>query len=164
MESFFIRYRNLLVLLAILLAQIIGLAVQVRRTGRRAQHARPAGRVRRAADPALGRCAGHASGAADPRRQAGHVESSGRTILTCAACASRTRICSRPSTGCAWSRPRCWKTHARASACRRCSTSSRSTSTRRWPRRPSAPAAAISSRVFYHRQRLGATAWTAIWR
>jgi rod shape-determining protein MreC len=33
MESFFIRYRNLLVLLAILLAQIIGLAVQVRRTG-----------------------------------------------------------------------------------------------------------------------------------
>jgi rod shape-determining protein MreC len=32
MESFFLRYRNLLVLLAILLAQIIGLAVQVRRT------------------------------------------------------------------------------------------------------------------------------------
>jgi rod shape-determining protein MreC len=33
MESFFVRYRNLLLLLAILLAQIIGLAVQVRRTG-----------------------------------------------------------------------------------------------------------------------------------
>ncbi len=33
MESFFLRYRNLLVLLALLLAQIIGLAVQVRRTG-----------------------------------------------------------------------------------------------------------------------------------
>ena len=33
MESFFDRYRNLLVLLALLLAQIIGLAVQVRRTG-----------------------------------------------------------------------------------------------------------------------------------
>jgi rod shape-determining protein MreC len=32
MESFFTRYRNLLVLLAILLAQIIGLAVQVHRT------------------------------------------------------------------------------------------------------------------------------------
>jgi rod shape-determining protein MreC len=32
MESFFIRYRNALVLLAILLAQIIGLAVQVRQT------------------------------------------------------------------------------------------------------------------------------------
>jgi rod shape-determining protein MreC len=31
MESFFIRYRNLLVLLALLLAQMIGLAVQVRR-------------------------------------------------------------------------------------------------------------------------------------
>ncbi|MGO9337139.1 MAG: rod shape-determining protein MreC [Terracidiphilus sp.] len=33
MESFFVRYRNLVVLLAILLAQIIGLAMQVRRTG-----------------------------------------------------------------------------------------------------------------------------------
>jgi rod shape-determining protein MreC len=32
MESFFTRYRNLLVLLAVLVAQIIGLAVQVRRT------------------------------------------------------------------------------------------------------------------------------------
>jgi rod shape-determining protein MreC len=34
MDSFFLRYRNLLVLLALLLAQIIGLAVQVRRTDR----------------------------------------------------------------------------------------------------------------------------------
>jgi rod shape-determining protein MreC len=33
MESFFARYRNLVVLLAVLLAQIIGLAVQVRRIG-----------------------------------------------------------------------------------------------------------------------------------
>jgi rod shape-determining protein MreC len=33
MESFFVRYRNLVVLLAVLLAQIIGLAVQVRRIG-----------------------------------------------------------------------------------------------------------------------------------
>jgi len=33
MESIFVRYRNLLVLLAILVAQIIGLAVQVRQTG-----------------------------------------------------------------------------------------------------------------------------------
>jgi rod shape-determining protein MreC len=32
MESFFVRYRNVLVLLALLLAQIIGLAMQVRRT------------------------------------------------------------------------------------------------------------------------------------
>ena len=32
MESFFIRYRNLVVLLAFLVAQIAGLAVQVRRT------------------------------------------------------------------------------------------------------------------------------------
>src|ERR1035438_6583749 len=34
MDSFYLRYRNLLVLLALLLAQIIGLAVQVRRTDR----------------------------------------------------------------------------------------------------------------------------------
>jgi len=33
MESFFIRYRNLLVLLTLLVAQILGLAMQVRRTG-----------------------------------------------------------------------------------------------------------------------------------
>lgn len=33
MESFFTRYRNLIVLLAILMVQIVGLAVQVRRTG-----------------------------------------------------------------------------------------------------------------------------------
>src|SRR6202041_311344 len=33
MESIFVRYRNLLVLLAILVAQLIGLAMQVRRTG-----------------------------------------------------------------------------------------------------------------------------------
>ena len=32
MESFFTRYRNLVVLLAVLVAQIVGLAVQVRRT------------------------------------------------------------------------------------------------------------------------------------
>jgi len=32
MESFFVRYRNIVVLLAILVAQIVGLAVQVRRT------------------------------------------------------------------------------------------------------------------------------------
>src|ERR1035441_9313943 len=32
MDSFILRYRNLLVLLALLLAQIIGLAVQVRRS------------------------------------------------------------------------------------------------------------------------------------
>ena len=38
MESFFARYRNLVVLLAILMAQIAGLAVQVRRDQQRAQH------------------------------------------------------------------------------------------------------------------------------
>ncbi len=35
MESFFVRYRNLVVLLALLVAQILGLAMQVRRTSRR---------------------------------------------------------------------------------------------------------------------------------
>ena len=33
MESFFFRYRNLIVLLVLLVAQILGLAMQVRRTG-----------------------------------------------------------------------------------------------------------------------------------
>ncbi len=32
MESFFVRYRNLVVLLLMLVAQIVGLAVQVHRT------------------------------------------------------------------------------------------------------------------------------------
>ncbi len=32
MESFLVRYRNLLVLLALLVAQILGLAMQVRRS------------------------------------------------------------------------------------------------------------------------------------
>ncbi len=41
MESFFSRHRNVLVLLAVLLAQIIGLAVQVRRPARRAGGAQP---------------------------------------------------------------------------------------------------------------------------
>jgi hypothetical protein len=51
----------------------------------------------------------------------------------------------------------------RASGCRRSSTSSRSTFTRRWPRRPSAPAAAIS-RASSIWTRARPTVWTAIWR
>src|ERR1035438_393239 len=48
MDSFFTRYRNLLVLLVVLLAQIIGLAVQVRRTdsGRNTLDPRDAAGVR----------------------------------------------------------------------------------------------------------------------
>src|SRR5271169_1935400 len=48
MESFFVRYRNLLVLLSLLLVQIIGLAVQVRRTdsGRRTLDAADSSSVR----------------------------------------------------------------------------------------------------------------------
>jgi rod shape-determining protein MreC len=48
MESFFTRYRNLIVLLAVLMLQIIGLAVQVRRTseGRATVDARDAAGVR----------------------------------------------------------------------------------------------------------------------
>jgi rod shape-determining protein MreC len=48
MESFLVRYRNLLVLLAILVAQIVGLAVQVRRsdTGRNSPDAQDGSGVR----------------------------------------------------------------------------------------------------------------------
>jgi rod shape-determining protein MreC len=48
MESFFVRYRNLLVLLVLLLIQVIGLAVQVRRTdaGRRTREAADSSGVR----------------------------------------------------------------------------------------------------------------------
>ena len=48
MESFFTRYRNLIVLLSILMAQIVGLAVQVRRTneGRTTTDTRDAAGVR----------------------------------------------------------------------------------------------------------------------
>jgi rod shape-determining protein MreC len=48
MESFYVRYRNLLVLLALLLVQVIGLAVQVRRTdsGRRTLDAADSSGVR----------------------------------------------------------------------------------------------------------------------
>ncbi len=54
MESFFTRYRNLIVLLTILMVQIIGLAVQVRRTdeGRSTIDAQRS--CGRAVDPALG--------------------------------------------------------------------------------------------------------------
>ena len=59
MESFFVRYRNLVVLLALLVAQILGLAMQVRRTG--------SGQIRRwkqrTADSLLGQFAGVATGA-----------------------------------------------------------------------------------------------------
>ncbi len=48
MESFFVRYRNLLVLLALLLAQLVGLALQVHRTdsGRMSLDPRDSGGVR----------------------------------------------------------------------------------------------------------------------
>jgi len=48
MESFFVRYRNLVVLLAVLVAQIVGLAVQVRRTegGRNSLNAQDGSGVR----------------------------------------------------------------------------------------------------------------------
>jgi len=46
MESFLIRYRNLLVLLAILVAKSVGLAVQAAASDTRAQRSRPARRAR----------------------------------------------------------------------------------------------------------------------
>ncbi len=69
MESFFTRYRNLVVLLVILMAQLAGLAVQVRRTGNGSSTLDPA-------DPSgvrlirlVGECHHFAAGAADPRHQ-----------------------------------------------------------------------------------------------
>ena len=58
MESFFVRYRNFMVLLALLLVQIVGLAVQVHRD--RCGHGTlDTGDGRgRATDPAVGQCAG----------------------------------------------------------------------------------------------------------
>jgi hypothetical protein len=89
MESFFARYRNLVVLLAILLAQIIGLAMQVRRTGD----------GRSTLDPAT--APGFASSAIGPRPwfrlpsgsstpPSWALSTCGRTISTCAMSASRT--------------------------------------------------------------------------
>ena len=74
MESFFIRYRNLLVLLGILLAQIIGLGRAGAPHRRGAQHARCRGHVERAADPHVGQCAGYAPGAADSSSKLGTVD------------------------------------------------------------------------------------------
>ena len=73
MESFFVRYRNLVVLLAVLLAQIIGLAMQVRRTdsGRNTLDPKDGTGVRLIRLWADAR--GHPAGAALPRLEAGHA-------------------------------------------------------------------------------------------
>ena len=68
MESFFIRYRNLVVLLALLMLQIVGLAVQVRRTDKRHKHPRGYRPWRCAAGPALGECGDFSAGAIDSLR------------------------------------------------------------------------------------------------
>jgi hypothetical protein len=87
----------------------------------------------------------------------------GRTILTCATSANRTRICRRPSTGCGWNRPRLLEDARQGQRLQASSTSRRNTFTRRWPRRPSAPAAAISrgSSIWTRVRRTG---WTGTWR
>ena len=61
MDSFFVRYRNIVVLLVILLAQIIGLATQVRRTDSGHNALNPRDDRGRAPDPVMGECAGFAA-------------------------------------------------------------------------------------------------------
>ena len=158
MESFFLRYRNLLVLLALLLAQIIGLAVQVRRTGDGSSTLDP----RDSAGVRLVRL--WANALVSPPERLIHAFSLGaehlwQNYLDLRDVRSRIRSCRRPSTGCAWSRLRCLKTPGRASACRPWSDFRKSTSTRPWPRRPSAPAAAIS-RTSFTSTRARTTGWS----
>ena len=57
MESIFVRYRNLLVLLALLVAQILGLAMQVRRTRTAPARTRPRRRKKCQSAEALGQLA-----------------------------------------------------------------------------------------------------------
>ena len=109
MESFFVRYRNLVVLLAILLAQIIGLAVQVQpmAIGRITLDPRdgPGVRLIRLWANAL---------VSPPERaihrsKLGVVEHLAELHRPAPCAASRTRNCRRPSTGFGWSRPHCSK-------------------------------------------------------
>ena len=96
MESFFTRYRNLVVLAVVLVAQIMGLAIQVRRHRGRAQQPRRARWIGRAADPAVGRCGGFSVRARHSRHRAWRSLACGTTTPICATCASRTSNCSRP--------------------------------------------------------------------
>ena len=119
MESFFFRYRNLLVLLSLLLAQIIGLAVQVRRNhaGRTGFDTADSSGVR------LIRL--WANAVVSPvemvlENSKTGVGDCGATTSTCATCASRIKICRIRLTGCGWSRRCCSRMRARASVCRRC--------------------------------------------
>ena len=101
MESFFVRYRNLVVLLAVLLAQIIGLAMQVRRTdsGRNSLDAKDGAGVR------LIRL--WADSLVTPPELLFHASKLDAldlwtTTSPCATPANRIRSCRRPSTGSAW--------------------------------------------------------------
>jgi len=64
MESFLVRYRNLLVLLSILLAQIIGWPRRCTGPAKDAIRSMPA-IFQRAADQAMGQCAGFSRGTDD---------------------------------------------------------------------------------------------------
>jgi hypothetical protein len=104
MESFFTRFKNVLVLVAILLAQTIGLAVQVRRPVE--------------------------SGAPDSSRVTliRYWAVSIVTPLTSAILANKIATSRIKSLASGWSKPRSLKTPCRAIACRLCWTSNSTTS------------------------------------
>ena len=143
MESFFSRYRNLIVLLALLAAQLLGLAMQVRRvdSGRNAVAYGDSKGVR------LIRL--WANAVVTPPEEAVHwVKMSlfytWQNYIDLHNVRQQTTICSRPSTVCALNRPNCSKMPVRESVCRPSLAFSSSTSIPPWPLRPLAQAAPIS--------------------
>jgi len=119
MEPFLVRYRNLLVLLALLAVQIVGLATQVHRadSGRMSLDPRDTGGVR------LLRM--WAEAVVAPPERVFHFAGSGLTALwrnyvDLRHVREQTSSCSGPSTGSALSRRRCLRMPARVSACRAC--------------------------------------------
>ncbi len=105
MESFVVRYRNLLVLLALLVAQILGLATQVRRS--------TSGQVGgdRGDGSSVKLIRYWTNSLVSPPEKALHSSGSGVswcgiTTSICGMFGSRTRICKRQSIVCGWSRRR----------------------------------------------------------
>ena len=81
MESVLGRYRNLIILVGVLFLQVLGLAVQVKRSARRGKYA---------PDPHLGGGRDHSLRTRPGLGCRTAPAISGTTIFTCAACAPRT--------------------------------------------------------------------------
>ena len=120
MESLVVRYRNLLVLLALLVAQILGLAMQVHRSA--------GGQVGKdRGDGSSVRLIRYwANALVSPPEKALHSSGSGvswlwnnyidlRHVRT-----AERRSAKDGRSACGWSRPRCWKTPSKGSGCRLC--------------------------------------------